>query len=106
MTPVLKGLIIQGGSLIFDDYQDVNLNVEYILITDGGTLQIGTEKQPFLHSATVVVYGHLRSIELPIFGSKVLGLREGTLQMHGRPVNIAWTKLGKFLLREISRTSY
>lgn len=96
MTPVLKGLIIQGGSLIFDDYQDVNLNAEYILITDGGTLQIGTENQPFLHDATVVIYGHLRSVELPIFGSKVLGLREGILQMHGKPVNTSWTQLGNF----------
>ena len=26
VTPVLKGLIIQGGSLIFDDNQNVNLN--------------------------------------------------------------------------------
>jgi hypothetical protein len=40
-TPVLKAIIIQGGSLIFDDNQDVSLNVEYIIITDGGLLQIG-----------------------------------------------------------------
>jgi hypothetical protein len=26
---------------IFDDNQDVSLNVEYIIITDGGLLQIG-----------------------------------------------------------------
>lgn len=32
-TPVLKGIIIIGGSLIFDDSQDVKLQAEYIIIT-------------------------------------------------------------------------
>ena len=76
-TPVLAGLIIQGGSLIFDDNQDVYLNVQYIIIIDGGMLQIGTEQQPFTHKAVVTMYGSVRSIELPIFGAKVLGLRNG-----------------------------
>ena len=40
-TPTLKAIIIQGGSLIFDDNQDVSLDVEYIVITDGGLQQIG-----------------------------------------------------------------
>lgn len=31
-TPVLKGIIIIGGSLIFDDMQDVHLKCEYIII--------------------------------------------------------------------------
>lgn len=31
-TPILKGIIIIGGALIFDDMQDVHLNCEYIII--------------------------------------------------------------------------
>lgn len=31
-TPVLKGVLIIGGSLIFDDAQDVHLQAEYIII--------------------------------------------------------------------------
>jgi hypothetical protein len=31
-TAVLAGLIIQGGSLIFDDKQDVHLQAQYIVI--------------------------------------------------------------------------
>ena len=31
-TPVLKGVLIVGGSLIFDDSQDVHLQAEYIII--------------------------------------------------------------------------
>jgi hypothetical protein len=34
-TPQLKGIIIEGGSLIFDDNQDVSLNVEYLIIVNG-----------------------------------------------------------------------
>jgi len=73
----LKGIIIQSGSLIFDDNQDVSLNVEYIIIVDGGLLQIGTKENPFQHKAVITMFGSLRSIELPIFGSKVIGVRNG-----------------------------
>ncbi len=65
-TPILKAILIDNASLIFDDNQDVALNVEYILIVNGGILQIGTESNPFQHKAIITMYGQLRSIELPI----------------------------------------
>ena len=43
------------------------------------------------------MHGHRRSIELPIYGSKVLGLRDGTLEMHGCSVGPTWTKLGTII---------
>lgn len=73
----MKGVIIQGGALIFDDNQDVSLNTEYIIITDRGKLQVGTRDKPFQHRAEITMFGSPRSVELPIFGSKVLGLRNG-----------------------------
>ena len=94
-TPILKGVIILGGSLIFDDMQDVSLQAEYIIITNGGRLQIGTEQQPFTHKATVTMYGNVRSIELPIYGSKVIAVRNGTIDMHGKPVGVTWTRLSR-----------
>ena len=39
------------------------------------------------------MFGTLRSIELPIFGAKVLALRNGTLDLHGAPVGVTWTYL-------------
>ena len=93
-TPVLEAIIIQGGSLIFDDNQDVSLDVNYIMILDNGTFQVGTAQQPFMHKAVITMHGHARSKELPIYGSKVIGLRNGTLDMHGRPVGVTWTLLG------------
>ncbi len=38
---------------------------------------MGTKEQPFKHKAIIQMYGHLRSIELPIYGAKVLALRNG-----------------------------
>ncbi len=65
-TPILKAIVIDNGSLIFDDNQDVVLNVEYILVVNDGLFQVGTESNPFQHQATINMYGQLRAIELPI----------------------------------------
>jgi hypothetical protein len=65
-TPILKALVIDNASLIFDDNQDVALNAEYIIVVNGGLLQVGTETIPFQHQAIITMHGQLRSIELPI----------------------------------------
>ncbi|KAA0710209.1 Fibrocystin-L Polycystic kidney and hepatic disease 1-like protein 1 [Triplophysa tibetana] len=93
-TPVLKMLLIKGGRLIFDE-ADIELQAENILITDGGALQIGTEQQPFQHKAIITLHGHLRSKELPVYGAKTLGVREGVLDLHGIPVPVTWTRLSQ-----------
>lgn len=93
-TPVLKLLLIQGGTLIFDE-ADIELQAENILITDGGVLQIGTEDEPFQHEAIITLHGNLRSPELPMYGTKGIGVREGLLDLHGIPVPITWTHLAE-----------
>ena len=92
-TPVFSVLVIRG-ELIFDE-KDLTLNAEKILVVDGGKLQIGTEKRPFQHKAKIVLHGHLHNKRLPIFGTKVLAVREGTLDLHGKVVPITWTHLAK-----------
>ncbi|XP_021354106.1 fibrocystin-L-like [Mizuhopecten yessoensis] len=94
-TAVMKMILIQGGELIFDDNQDVELKSEIILVTDGGLLQVGTEQAPFQNKATITLYGHQRSKELPIYGTKTLAVREGTLDLHGIPTPITWTMLAE-----------
>ncbi|KAG9478621.1 hypothetical protein GDO78_012332 [Eleutherodactylus coqui] len=93
-TPVLKMLLIQGGTLIFDE-ADIELQSENILITDGGALQIGTEDAPFQHKAIITLHGQIRSPELPVYGAKTLAVREGTLDLHGIPVPVTWTRLAQ-----------
>ncbi len=97
-TPILAYLLIQGGELIFDDEQDdntVQLHTQGALITEGGRLQIGTEDEPFMHKTTVVLYGHVLSTEIPVYGAKTLALREGEIDMHGRPLAVTWTRLSQ-----------
>ncbi|XP_019623376.1 PREDICTED: fibrocystin-L-like [Branchiostoma belcheri] len=91
-TPVLKMLLIEGGELIFDE-QNVELQAENILITGGGLLQVGTEDEPFQHKAIITMHGHVRSPELPLYGAKTLAVREGTLDLHGKPTPVTWTFL-------------
>ncbi|CAF3338880.1 unnamed protein product [Rotaria sp. Silwood2] len=93
-TPILTVLVIDNATLIFDDSQDVALNVEYIVIVNGGQLQVGTGLNPFQHRGIITMHGHLRSIELPIYGAKVLALRDGIVDMHGTPTIRTWTQLG------------
>ncbi|XP_069478234.1 fibrocystin-L [Ambystoma mexicanum] len=93
-TPVLKMLLIRGGSLIFDE-ADIELQAENILIAEGGVLQIGTEEAPFQHKAIITLHGQLRSPELPLYGAKTLAVREGILDLHGLPVPVTWTRLAQ-----------
>jgi len=41
------------------------------------------------------MFGNLRSPELPIYGAKTLGVRNGTLDLHGRHILHTWTKLAQ-----------
>lgn len=65
------------------DEADIELQAENILIVDGGRLQIGQEGAPFQHKAIITLHGNQRSPELPVYGTKTLGVREGVLDLHG-----------------------
>lgn len=65
-TPIIRVLVIDNATLIFEDSQDVQLNVEYIVIVNNGHLIVGTQSNPFKHRGVIEIHGHLRSIELPI----------------------------------------
>ena len=92
-TPILSFLLIQGGSVMFLDEGNVSLHTQFVLITDNGSLQVGTEEEPFMHKAEIVLYGHVLSTELPIYGAKTLAVRHGTLDLHGKKLNVTWTRL-------------
>ena len=92
-TPTLSFLLIQG-KLVFDE-KDIELNSEYILVTDGGVLQVGTEEEHFQHRAVIRIHGHARKPELPVYGTKVLAVRDGTLELHGKPIPITWSRLSR-----------
>ena len=93
-TPTLSFFLLNGGHLIFEREEDnLVLNSEFILLLNDGILEIGTEEEPYLNTATIMLHGNVRCIELPIYGCKVLGVRKGFLELHGKPVNNTWTHL-------------
>ncbi|XP_013413864.1 fibrocystin-L-like [Lingula anatina] len=93
-TPVLAVLLINGGKLVFDK-QDLQLNAEKILITANGSLEVGTEAEPFQHNAVIMLHGDLIDKELPIYGTKMIAVRNGTLDLHGIPIPTTWTRLNE-----------
>ena len=74
-TPILSVMIIEG-KLEFDDTDAtgqsyLELRAHYITVV-GGTLQIGTEDEPYQNKATITLFGSPSDTELPMYGSKVL----------------------------------
>ena len=94
-TSILKMLLIDGGTLIFDEKSSPHLRAENIMLTNNGKLIIGeSEINPYRgKSARITMFGHLRSLELPIYGTKTLAVRNGTLKIHGKPKTPVWTNL-------------
>ena len=99
-TPVLNLILIEGA-LIFEDEQDVHLQAKYIFINNG-KLQIGTEQNPFTHRATITLHGNIRDPEIPIYGAKVIGIRQGELDIHGQKRTTTWTRLSSTAFRNSS----
>ena len=68
----LAVLIVDGGTFIWDRADGIELHMQYGIVNNGGYFQIGTEEEPFCSGkALIKMYGHQRSINLPIYGAKV-----------------------------------
>ncbi|KAF8567271.1 hypothetical protein P879_01118 [Paragonimus westermani] len=94
-TAILTMLIIDGGVLMFDPTKDVVLSAKYILVINGGQLKIGSETEPYPARATIMLHGHVRDRELPLYGAKVLALRNGSIEIYGMPRPVVWTRLAQ-----------
>ena len=93
-TPHLAVLIIDGGHMIWDRQDGLELHMDYGIVNSGGSFSIGTEEEPFCSgNALIKLYGHQRSINLPIYGAKVFAVRFGTFDVHGCPITTTWTEL-------------
>eukprot|EP00090_Calanus_glacialis_P017096 TRINITY_DN2671_c0_g1_i4.p1 TRINITY_DN2671_c0_g1~~TRINITY_DN2671_c0_g1_i4.p1 ORF type:complete len:4502 (+),score=1148.36 TRINITY_DN2671_c0_g1_i4:1085-13507(+) len=93
-TPILAFLLIKGGTLMFDrENSEIELQSKYILLVEGGILEIGTEDEPYDSKAIITMHGNTRCTEMPVFGCKVIGVRNGTLEFHGEYVPVTWTHL-------------
>ena len=56
-------------------------------------MEVGTETEPYDSKITFTMHGHKFSEKLPIYGNKMIGVRDGVLEMHGKERNPVWTEL-------------
>ncbi|XP_054826531.1 fibrocystin [Eublepharis macularius] len=82
-TSVLNILHVKGGKLVFVGPGPVELHAHYILVSDGGELQVGAPGDPFCGIARIHLHGSSHSPPFSPYGAKFLAVRNGTLSMHG-----------------------
>jgi len=92
-TPELNAVIVEG-TLIFtpdtDPKHERFFDARYIFVNNG-TMEVGTEEFPYTSKITITMHGTVLDPYLPIYGNKVIGVRFGTLDMHGVERQPAWT---------------
>lgn len=120
MSPPELFMVLVEGSLVFDRV-DLTLDLSYFLML-GGSLEVGTEEDPFMQHATITLHGdRYKSIVLPDVGSKMLvaynrnqidpdevnagqplnmnmamdggQVQFGSIEIHGQPRLRSWTKV-------------
>ncbi|XP_071999868.1 fibrocystin [Engystomops pustulosus] len=92
-TPILNLLHIKGGKLLFIRSGFVHLRAHYILITDGGELEVGTSSQPFKGKVNITLYGSSYSAPIFPYGVKFLTVRDASISIHGWVPNFISTHL-------------
>ena len=95
VVPVLKSVVVEGA-LIFEDFdnngQEKTFESYFIMVREG-VLQIGTKDEPYESKLTITLHGTRESETFPGFGNKNIMVQGGSIDMHGKPRNITWTKL-------------
>lgn len=73
ISPPPLFFVLVLGELYFDR-RNIQLEASYINV-QGGYMEIGTEDQPFIHNATIVLRGRMGTTpDLPVLGAKVLAV--------------------------------
>ncbi|XP_072266168.1 fibrocystin [Pyxicephalus adspersus] len=82
-TSLLNLLHIKGGVLAFLGPDPIHLRAHYILVSDGGLLQVGDDNAPFQGKVHITLYGSSYTTRLYPYGVKFLAVRNATISMHG-----------------------
>jgi len=88
--PALRSLTVDG-KLSFADDRDLGLETEWIYLR-GGELQIGSEAQPYRHTASITLTDTVPDEDINTMGDRGILLMGGTLNLHGDRDH-TWTKL-------------
>ena len=94
-SPKLMAVFVFGG-LIFPSHTDPThqrtFNAHYIFVHEG-YMEAGTEEFPYTSKITITMHSKIDDPYLPIYGNKCIGLRFGTLDLHGIPKEPTWTTM-------------
>ncbi|KAM4694436.1 fibrocystin [Discoglossus pictus] len=92
-TSLLNLLHVRGGKLQVIGPGPVHLHAHYIIVSDGGELQVGTATEPFPGKVQITLYGSSFTPSLYPYGMKFLAVRNASLSMHGWVPQVTSTHL-------------
>ncbi|KAL5012315.1 hypothetical protein ScPMuIL_010866 [Solemya velum] len=91
----IESITVSGeGMLVWDPKSDIHIRLRYLLIKDGGRVDIGSEKCRYERKTSITLYGKRNDMDnIEGFGQKFIGVDAGgTLEIHGKR-KYPWTKL-------------
>ncbi len=62
-----------------------------LITLNGGEFIAGTEKKPYQHKLTFIMYGSYYGKQQPMFGNKGIGCMNCKFSMYGTPRTKTWT---------------
>jgi hypothetical protein len=63
------------GALLFEDSNTPRTFDCYLIMNNGGYIEMGTEENPYMGDLTVTMHGDPWSPKVPLFGNKVIATR-------------------------------
>ena len=94
--PLLKEVIVEGA-LVFDPYLECSDTPHtfdaYWIFANGGKISIGKEDCPIECNLVITLHGDRYTPEVPLYGNEVIGIRYGTLDIHGKKILPPWIDL-------------
>lgn len=91
-TPILKGIAVNNGTIIFSDEKKITVQTGFITLV-GGKFIAGTEQRPHLNTLNFIMHGGYYDTQQPMFGNKGIGCMECKFSMYGNPKQYTWTML-------------
>jgi hypothetical protein len=91
-TPILAGIAVEDGALIFPNNTDVTVQSNFITL-NGGKFIAGTESAPLHSKLTFIMHGNYFGKQQPMFGNKGIGCLNCKFSMYGRPRKPTWTTI-------------
>ena len=95
-SPLLNLVLVEGSIIFVPDENDPDheryWDAAYMFV-NGGSMEVGTAEHRYTSKITLTMHGLISDPYMPIYGNKCIGLRYGTLDIHGPVREPVWTVL-------------